>query len=468
MKRVLSLSLATRLVTLFALVTMVTFAGEGIYLCRVLANKLEVRDDTELREKMTSMKHLVAEAPSVAQLRTTSHPFLDVIAGHDRLRVRIADGEDRPVLQSNPEAAEVYARHRAQLAALSSDQVHPIKSDAGMVIRAVVANATTANGDPVRILVARTTSDRMHMLSDYHAEVWYAATAGTLVTVLLGFLLVRGSLRPLRVVARQAHAISANQLHNTRLDLRTAPTELHEIVASFNAMLDRLHRSFEQLTQFSVDVAHDLRTPLNNLMIQTQVALGKSRSVEEYQNLLSSNAEEYERLSRMMESMLFLARAENTQVVLQKQPLQLRDELDKIASYFEGVADDAGVTISVDVDAGHSVTADAILLRRAVSNLVANAIRYTPRNSAVSIQTRQRSDGCCVIVSNPGTGIAPDQLERIFNRFYRADPARSNGGAASGLGLAIVRSIMTLHAGSATAESRDGVTTMTLFFPTAA
>jgi two-component system heavy metal sensor histidine kinase CusS len=131
-------------------------------------------------------------------------------------------------------------------------------------------------------------------------------------------------------------------------------------------MLDRLHRSFEQLTQFSADLAHDLRTPLNNLMVQTQVALGKQRSVEEYQGLLSSNIEEYERLARMMESMLFLARAENAHVAVKPQMLNVEDELAKIADYFEGIAEEAKVRIVVGGTG--EIFADPMLLRRAVGN----------------------------------------------------------------------------------------------------
>ena len=307
------------------------------------------------------------------------------------------------------------------------------------------------------MVVARTASDRMELLSEYRTEVWYAASIGTLLATLLSFFLVRGGLRPLRLMAAQTHAISANRL-DTRLDIRSAPKELHDIVESFNAMLDRLHRSFEQLTQFSADLAHDLRTPLNNLMVQTQVALGKQRSIEEYQGLLSSNIEEYERLARMMESMLFLARAENAHVAVKPQMLNVEDELAKIADYFEGIAEEAKVRIVVGGTG--EIFADPMLLRRAVGNLISNAIRYTPEERIIRVEATDVGNATILTVSNPGEGIPPDVVGRIFDRFYRADPSRSSASGSSGLGLAIVRSIMTLHGGEAAVKSIQGERTI--------
>lgn len=448
-----------RLVVLFALLAIVTFAAFGSYLCHSLHVQLERRDDEELAGKCRAINHLVAESRSLDDLLERRHLVLDNLSGHDQLLVRITRADGRVVLESsNAEGAQAEIDlERIDIRAW--DRIESWKMG-HQLARYVASKPVTRSGEQASVLVVRTASDRMVLLSEYRSDVWYAATIATLLATLLSFLFVRSGLRPLRLMATQTRAISANRL-DTRLDIQAAPRELHEIVQSFNEMLDRLSGSFQQLSQFSADLAHDLRTPLNNLMVQTQVALGKPRSVEEYQALLSSNIEEYERLSRMMESMLFLARAENAHVVLQCQQLDVREELDKVADYFEGIAEDAQVRIAVH--AAGRIYADVMLLRRAVGNLVANAIRYTPAGGVIELNAVNLDDATLIEVVNPGPGIAPDLLDRIFDRFYRADPSRSSAagsGGSSGLGLAIVRSIMGLHGGQASARSVPGKSTV--------
>ena len=200
-------------------------------------------------------------------------------------------------------------------------------------------------------------------------------------------------------------------------------------------------------------------------MVQTQVALTQARSVGDYQSLLISNVEEYERLARMVESMLFLARAEHTHVVVNKTAVSLPEELQRIADYFEGPAEEAGVRIAVSAQG--EVHADAILLRRAVGNLVANAIRYTPAGLTIFLHGETRTDGVTIRVVNPGPGIAAEHIPHLFDRFYRADAARTNSASSAGLGLAIAQSIMILHGGRVMVRSEeDDWTEFALMFPT--
>lgn len=451
-----------RLMVLFALISIVTFAGVGSYLYHSLHVQLEQRDDEELLGKSRSIAHLIQEASSLQAIKENSHALLDTINGHDQLLIMISDSTGLTIVKSSERSDDIS---ELKLSTLPESQLNVIRSKplASGTVRFIVSKSATRSGEDATVAVARASSGRMQLLAAYRSEVWYAALGGTLIATLLSFFFVRSGLRPLQLMAAQTHAISANRL-STRLDIRSAPKELHEILESFNAMLDRLHRSFEQLSRFSADLAHDLRTPVNNLMVQTQVALGKPRSVEEYQALLSSNIEEYERLSRMMESMLFLARADNAHVALQVQQINVADELIKIADYFEGIAEDADVKLLVSGTG--LLIADVILLRRAVGNLIANAIRYTPKQGVIQVDASPLDNATVITVSNPGVGIQEDLVDRVFDRFYRADPSRSSCGGSSGLGLAIVRSIMTLHQGTASVSSIPGEQTVfTLTFP---
>ncbi|WP_058893814.1 heavy metal sensor histidine kinase [Herbaspirillum rubrisubalbicans] len=457
-------SMSLRLVVLFGLLALALFTAVGSYLSHSLHVQLERRDDEELAGKCRSINHLVEHAASLEDILARRHLMLDTLSGHDQMLVRIARADGSTLMESHDPARSAPDLDLSAINVRSWDRIEALRVGE-LRARYIASMPATRSGEKTIVLVVRTASDRMLLLADYRADVWWAAGIGTLLATLLSYFLVRSGLSPLRMMAAQTRAISAHKL-DTRLDLQAAPRELHEIVQSFNEMLDRLHRSFQQLSQFSADLAHDVRTPLNNLMVQTQVALGKPRGIDEYQALLSSNIEEYERLSRMMESMLFLARADNAHVVLQLQELDVAEELSRIAEYFEGIAEEAQVRIAVS-GAGR-LRADTMLLRRAVGNLVANAIRYTPADGVITLQASLTEGATIIEVANPGPGIPPDQVERIFDRFYRADPSRSSAGGSSGLGLAIVRTIMALHGGQASVHSEPGrQTVFVLRFPTA-
>ncbi|MGH8809816.1 MAG: heavy metal sensor histidine kinase [Noviherbaspirillum sp.] len=456
-------SLTARLGVLFAAVAMLTFAAVGMHLYNSLAMQLAAREEADLLDKVGYIRHLVGETPSVDSIRRDPHRFVDAAAGHGGLFLRLKSADGETLMENHQDWGALPALSIAsadEMPSKSSVQSWTIKP--GLSARAVAASGALGGKEQVQIIVARTTSATNVLLDAYSRTVSVAALSGALLAGLLGYVLVHRGLRPIRVIARQAHSITAQRL-DTRLDVASAPQELQTLIESFNAMLDRLHDSFQRLSQFSADLAHDFRTPINNLMVQTQVALSRSRSAGDYQALLASNVEEYERLARMIESMLFLARAGHAQVVLNKQALEGGIELQRIADYFEGIADDAGVRIAVD--AGHVVMADATLFRRAVNNLVANALRYTPRGQSIRLGTSMLDGATVVTVTNPGSVIDADHILRLFDRFYRADQARSDSAISAGLGLAIVQSIMRLHAGRAEVESNSEATTFRLRFP---
>ena len=465
MKLLRPTSLTTRLGLLFALIATLTFAAVGTYLYQSLANQLESHDDVELLGKIGLIRHFLLETSSVKEIRDDPHRFLDVAAGHDGLIIILKSADGIILMQNHsdhgalPTLPVTPANETPGKASLGLWTLNPELS-----ARTVSAWGALANThQQVQIIVARTSTDRMALLGAYRNKVFAAIFLGALLAALSGYLIVRQGLRPLRAIAKQAQSITAQRL-DRRLDVSAAPHELQTLVLVFNDMLDRLHRSFQRLSQFSTDLAHDLRTPINNLMVQTQVALSQPRSTEDYQALLASNEEEYERLARMVENMLFLARADHANFVLNKQRLDPCNELQRIADYFEGVAEDAQVQLAVD--ASGTLEADPILFRRAVNNLVANALRYTPKGGVIQLAAQPIQDGIAITVTNPGIGIDAEHVPRLFDRFYRVDDARSDSASSTGLGLAIVQSIMMLHGGRADVESApDAMTRFRLVFP---
>lgn len=458
-------SLTMQLGALFACVAVMVFSAVGFYLYQALATQLQERDDTDLVGRVLQIRHLLEETSSLESIRNEPHRFLDAVDSRRGLLI-VMQTQDGRLLMQNTEARS-FVPNGSQLPAdiePSPADTKPVELANGVRLRVIAAQGMVGStGKIINIAIARTADDRAALLSAYRKKVMTAVFAGAALTALLGFLLVRQGLHKVRVLAAQAQQVTAHNLE-MRLNVDSAPQELRVLADSFNEVLDRLQSSFNNLSQFADDLAHDLRTPLNNLMVQTEVAFSQPRESEEYQNLLSSNYEEFGRLARMVESMLFLARADHDQIALTTERLDAATELARIAEYFEGPASEAG--ISFDIVATGAVLADAHLLRRAVSNLVANAVRYTPRGGVIAMAANQRADGVLISVSNPGPGIEAEHLPRLFDRFYRSDRSRSSQSSSAGLGLAIVKSIMSLHGGRASVESeRGGLTQFSLLFP---
>ena len=265
-------------------------------------------------------------------------------------------------------------------------------------------------------------------------------------------------------VAEQAAGISAERLAS-RLPTAGQPAELQPLIASFNAMLERLETSFQRLSAFSADIAHELRTPVSNLLIQAQVTLGRPRDAEAYREALQSACEEYERLARMIGDMLFLAKADNQLLVPSREEVDLAWEARALFEFLGIVAEENHVHLLLQGEA--TVVGDRLMLRRALSNLLSNAIRHCGQAGEVAIRLENREGWVSVSVENPGE-IAAGHLPLLFDRFYTCDPARRQGGAGAGLGLAIVRSIAEAHGGSITASAQGGLVRFMMRLPSPA
>ncbi len=281
----------------------------------------------------------------------------------------------------------------------------------------------------------------------------------------LGYLIARIEIRPLEDIARTATRIGSSNL-SERIEAKPLAAELADLAGALNSMLDRLEAAFQRQDRFSADIAHELRTPLNNLRGEIEVTLSRSRTAETYREVLGSSLEEYDRLSQIIDSLLFLARSEDPTGQIDRADLQIRDELEAIRDYYEAAATEAGVSLEVAVNEPISVPGDRLLLQRAIGNLVSNAIRYTPLGGRVVISAAAIDDHAEIRVADTGEGVPPEHLPHIFERFYRVAASRTTASGGAGLGLALVSTIATLHGGTVSAKSFPGSgTTMTLRLP---
>ncbi|WP_420992528.1 heavy metal sensor histidine kinase [Cupriavidus sp. 30B13] len=467
-------SLAATLALAFAGTTLAVFALVGSLLYFALDRQIKAQDDLDMVLIARHTRRLAQELQDLPDARAHADRLVVEALGNRALSMQAwSDRQERlfahnaamaPGADARPPsfAARVPAAGR-----ITASAIEEWRSAQGDPMRGLMADAMLGDGSVITVLVARDMRDRWALLDHYRDRLYLAGAAGAALAFLMGFLLIRESLKPLGEMARSALAVTVARLH-TRIDVPNAPCELHALQAALNAMLGRLDNGFAQLSQYTADLAHDLRTPLNNLRGTTEVALARPRGTEEYQAALVSNLEECNRLERMIGNVLFLARTEHPEFIVQRQDFDAGAELARIADYFEGVAGEAGV--SVQVRGQGRLRADVELFRRAVGNLLANAVRYTPRGCAITLSAAAGGGNVTVTVANAGRPIDSVLLERIFDRFYRADPARASDQRATGsagLGLAIVRNIMRLHRGSARAESDATGTRFILTFPAA-
>jgi two-component system heavy metal sensor histidine kinase CusS len=319
--------------------------------------------------------------------------------------------------------------------------------------------------DPLRLVqVALDVSHAEALLTAYRRTLMLVLLAGIACFAGVGVAMTRKGLRPLSAITTAAQRTTAAYLHE-RITPANWSTELTTLVTAFDEMLDRLEDAFTRLSQFSADLAHELRTPINNLMGEAEVALSQRRTAEEYRQVLESNLEEYARLTYMIENLLFLARAEHRLTPLECSQFDVRKALEAVREFYEAVAEEQGVEVICQGEA--LVSAEPMLFRRAVSNLLSNALRYTPPGGRITLGVTQAEDQSMIVsVHDTGCGIGPEHLPKLFDRFYRIDPARSSHHQGAGLGMAIVKSIMELHGGTATIQSaRTTGTTVTLTFP---
>jgi len=322
-----------------------------------------------------------------------------------------------------------------------------------------------ASGGPVSIEAAVDTVADRRLLARYRTDLFVALGAALLVCAAAGYQIVRAGLRPLRRIARAAETIGAATL-DSRLDEAGLPTELRGLAVTINAMLGRLQDSFSRLRQFSDDIAHELRTPINRLLVASEVALDQAQTVDECREVLASNIDACSRLSQMIQGLLFLARSENPGSRILREPVDLARELATIRDFYAPLAGEGGIALALACDDKLTGELDRSLLQRAVGNLVANAVAHTPPGGSISIRGADRDRDLSIEVADTGRGIAAEHLPHVFDRFYRADQQRPVSGGNLGLGLSIVRSIAGLHGGAVEISSTPGKgTTVRMLLP---
>jgi two-component system heavy metal sensor histidine kinase CusS len=455
------MSLTARMTAFFAGAIAVIVLGVSWMMYAELVRQLHDKEEGELLDAVRIQQEVL---DSVAKHKTPTqwqHEWDEQQEEYRLFAWQLVDAHGR-VLTGSANAA---AFKPAFAAAAAGRRFSRIETTLGGEEKVFLVHDTQPKAGPakaVSLAAALDVSKDEDILEGYRNKLFGVVLAAIALSALLGWMLVRRGLAPLRAMSGQISQVHPERLH-ARIAQSDWPAELRVLALTFDELMARIARSFEQLSRFSSDLAHEFRSPINNLVAAASVTLGRARTPSEYQDTLEVVVEEGERLSRMVSSMLFLARADNAKQQVRFQQVSTRTEFGKLVDFFDIVAEEHGVTLHTQGDM--ALAADPMLLRQALSNLVANALRHSERGGHITLRARPAGSAVALDVSDDGCGIAEEHLPKLFDRFYRVDAARS-APDSTGLGLSVVRSIAELHGGSVSVSSTPGQgTTFTLLFP---
>lgn len=457
-----SKSLAFRLAVLVALLGLAQAAGVLAFSYMTFERELKSQKRQVLSDKVSQARQLVSELADEAAIRDSAFRIVELVTGHEELHLAIAaPGNTKPLVAFSPEATDSLLRLHADTWGTDAS-LNWVSSVTGDPILSMAGVAETKDGKPYEIVISMDRSDDSRVLRGLLLIALTVAPLALALVFISALGIVRLGLRPLKGLRLAASRVSASAL-SERLELTGLPTELHSLGLAFNSMLERLDEGVKRLSEFSGDLAHEMRTPLATLLGRTQVALSRERTTEDLLVILESNVEELQRLTRLVADMLFLAQADNAQSALQFQEFDIAEEAHKVLAFLEILAQEKDVEFVIEGRA--QVLADRSLVQRAITNLVSNAIRHCYAGTRITIRISDNEAGVVLEVVNQGGLIAPEHLPRLFERFYRIDSARARDFGGSGLGLAIVKAIMQMHCGQANvSSSAEGETRFTLLF----
>ena len=457
------LSLTTRLTALYTLVSTIVLVGLGILVVFATSRHFVELDRDYLQDKIGLVQKIVRESPSPEVL---SSRLDELLGSHHGLFIDLRQGDH--VVYGIMSTVFPQVLRSMDSGALPTDWTTAANQtlrgmsaliDAHTLLR---ASGADAGEQPIQLRIALDTGHHLHFMQSLRRTLALYLLVAIPFSGLLGWWAARNGLTPLRIMKERAMTVTAHTL-DQRMPVDTVPVEFAGLAQSLNTMLGRLQADFARLQEFSSDLAHELRTPINNLLTQTQVSLARRREVDVYQDILASNAEEFQRLARIVSDMLFLAKTEHGIELPHREVISLGHEVQSLFDFYDAVADEKNIRLNVTGEA--QIMGDRLMVRRALSNLVSNALNHASADTEILVTIHGDGAATALCVRNSGATIAPEDLPRLFDRFYRVDKSRSHPESdGTGLGLSITQAIMVAHGGSVSVTSAQGQTTFCLLF----
>jgi two-component system heavy metal sensor histidine kinase CusS len=457
-KRTKHSSIAWQLILLFTMATSLLLAcGLGMFYAIVIRHAF-AEDNAVLADKVAALR---ADLHESGPTRLAEELNGQNAGEHTAYWIRILDPHARTYAETpgmdRSLPPEIFPPPQKSVSIIGS----PKDYRTGSKLFSLVTLNEESGSQPYTLQVAQDRSSDERVERNFAVLFIMVLSGSVLASAFIAVIVTKRGLRPLREMTQSVARIGPTHLKE-RVTPAEWPRELKPLAIAFDDMLKRLDDSFTRLSQFSADLAHELRTPIANMTGEAQVALTRDRTAAEYRETIESTVGECERLSRIVDNLLFVARVDAAREPIARKRFDGRAAAEKIAAFYQTIAEERHVTIRCSGEG--QIYADPDLFERAVGNLLDNALRFTPENGSIQIALSENDGQFELAVGDNGCGIAPEHLPRVFDRFYRADSSRGSDGA--GLGLALVKSIVDLHGGSVGIQSEVGRgTTVTLSFP---
>lgn len=448
-------SLGTRLSLAFSLVSCMVFLSIAGLSYQNMQQLLNQQQNQVLAARIQRIELFLQDRATFQILAQHPQLYENMLGQEDSLL--ILKNSQRNLIQINPLNIQLPRLPYADQVQFSNNQAHQATTR-------LAYKTVHFEGQSYQLVAGKQLAPMQSILKDYVWTLILNSLLGVLISSALGWGIGYYLLRSMNALIQQTRQMNAQKLSH-RIQLKSNSFEVQQLSQAMNEMLDKIQGSYQQLAQFSEDIAHELRTPLNNLIGQTQITLSQPRSSGELEQLLYSHLEEYDRLTKMIENMLFIARSEQGQSALEKQQVPIDEVLSHLMDYFEFVVEDKNITVQITGAKQVQVWANIELLQRALSNLMINAIDYGLHNGKISIAIEQHTAQLELNVLTHDVFIAEQHLNSLFDRFYQVDASRHAHARTGGLGLAIVQSIMHLHQGTASVENSAQGVVFRLFFP---
>ena len=448
-------SITTRLVGMFALAALAMFTLVGAALYGVLERELTRHENDDLNTNLQNMRYSMERFGDLEHWSRLQVKMDTLSPADGSVRFWVLSDDPRFLYGKGLDEMERVNLGEAGHGSLTLPSV-------GRTYRTLSMRLAAFSDRPaVRLIVGVDTAPFDHTMRAFLVAFGLLTLAAVGLVMALGWWIARIGLRPLQRLSEQARALRPKTL-SQRLRLDRLPVELEDLTVAFNGALGRLEDAWQQLEGFNADVAHELRTPLANLIGGTQVALSRPRSAAEFQETLQSNLEELERLRSIVNDMLFLARADQGEAATGLTAVIVAHEVEVTIDFFEPLLDDTGTTVAIEGELQAQATMNIALFRRALTNLLQNAIEHSADGARLVVTISRRAGAIWIAVANPGPTIGATHLPRLFDRFYRVDSSRHDTGEihGHGLGLAIVKAVASMHGGATLATSDDSLTTI--------
>ncbi|MDR2100160.1 MAG: heavy metal sensor histidine kinase [Campylobacteraceae bacterium] len=446
-------SLILRLMIAVSITTVLIFVCFGLYIEHTVKVHFEEMDKYELEIVLKSAKNTLRHTNNTSAFKTS---FAPILSAHPNVFIYLEDKSGEMVYLSHSDDKEL-STFIAKNSNLQNEELLTL-DDERNYYRILASNVTNSE-HIAKVTAGIDINFHQHYIYHFRTSLWLSTLIACFVAVITSFFVIYFGFRSVKNISKKIREITTERL-NTRLDERYAPNELKSLILSFNKMIENIEDVFERQSNFSADIAHELRTPISSLLAQIQITLSHARDADEYKEILYSNLEELERMSKMVNDMLFLSACEKEAIL--KDEIDVAEEVAKTVEYFGVLAEEKNITLCVQ-GGTFKILGNKDMIRRASANLISNAIHYAKENSNVSVTIFEDKKSLQISNETQNT-ISAENIERLFDRFYRVQGDRNRKEGGSGIGLAIVKSIVKVHKGEIHAAYNNGVITFSVRF----